>query len=407
MNTNEEAEDIVKMREEIVKQCLAGKPLFGKDGALAPMIQSILNAVLEGEMDAHLTEEERQSGNRRNGKMEKQVQTPYGEVSVSTPRDRNGSFDPQFIKKRETVLAEGSADKIIGLYALGASTREISSWFEENVGSSISAETISAITDRVLPEIKEWKSRQLDEVYAIVWLDAIHYKVKDEKGQAVSRAIYNVLGINKEGKKDLLGMYVSHSEGANFWLSVLTDLQNRGVRDILIACVDGLKGFPDAINSVFPDTAVQLCIVHQIRNSIKYVGSKHQKEFMRDLKTVYQAVSKESAEDALDRLDAKWGEPYPIVIKSWRDNWEHLTEYFQYTAPIRKLIYTTNTVEGYHRQVRKVTKNKGVFTNDSALEKLVYLAYRNIKKKWTSSLSNWGLISQQLAIKFGDRFPLM
>lgn len=407
MNTNEESEDIVKMREEIVKQCLAGKPLFGKDGALAPMIQSILNAVLEGEMDAHLTEEERQSGNRRNGKMEKQVQTPYGEVSVSTPRDRNGSFDPQFIKKRETVLAEGSADKIIGLYALGASTREISSWFEENVGSSISAETISAITDRVLPEIKEWKSRQLDEVYAIVWLDAIHYKVKDEKGQAVSRAIYNVLGINKEGKKDLLGMYVSHSEGANFWLSVLTDLQNRGVRDILIACVDGLKGFPDAINSVFPDTAVQLCIVHQIRNSIKYVGSKHQKEFMRDLKTVYQAVSKESAEDALDRLDAKWGEPYPIVIKSWRDNWEHLTEYFQYTAPIRKLIYTTNTVEGYHRQVRKVTKNKGVFTNDSALEKLVYLAYRNIKKKWTSSLSNWGLISQQLAIKFGDRFPLM
>ena len=407
MNTNEEAEDIVKMREEIVKQCLAGKPLFGKDGALAPMIQSILNAVLEGEMDAHLTEEERQSGNRRNGKMEKQVQTPYGEVSVFTPRDRNGSFDPQFIKKRETVLAEGSADKIIGLYALGASTREISSWFEENVGSSISAETISAITDRVLPEIKEWKSRQLDEVYAIVWLDAIHYKVKDEKGQAVSRAIYNVLGINKEEKKDLLGMYVSHSEGANFWLSVLTDLQNRGVRDILIACVDGLKGFPDAINSVFPDTAVQLCIVHQIRNSIKYVGSKHQKEFMRDLKTVYQAVSKESAEDALDRLDAKWGEPYPIVIKSWRDNWEHLTEYFQYTAPIRKLIYTTNTVEGYHRQVRKVTKNKGVFTNDSALEKLVYLAYRNIKKKWTSSLSNWGLISQQLAIKFGDRFPLM
>lgn len=203
MNTNEEAEDIVKMREEIVKQCLAGKPLFGKDGALAPMIQSILNAVLEGEMDAHLTEEERQSGNRRNGKMEKQVQTPYGEVSVSTPRDRNGSFDSQFIKKRETVLAEGSADKIIGLYALGASTREISSWFEENVGSSISAETISAITDRVLPEIKEWKSRQLDEVYAIVWLDAIHYKVKDEKGQAVSRAIYNVLGINKEGKKVL------------------------------------------------------------------------------------------------------------------------------------------------------------------------------------------------------------
>lgn len=402
-----ETEEFVRMREEIVKQCLAGKPLFGKDGALAPMIQSILNAVLEGEMDAHMSEEEREEGNRRNGKMEKQVQTPYGEITVSTPRDRNGSFEPQIIKKRETILAEGSADKIIGLYAIGASTREISRWYEENVGSSISAETISAITDRVLPEIKEWKSRQLDEVYAIVWLDAIHYKVKDEKGQAVTRAIYNVLGINKEGKKDLLGMYVSRSEGANFWLSVLTDLQNRGVQDILIACVDGLKGFPDAIKSVFPQTAVQLCIVHQIRNSIKYVASKNQKEFMKDLKTVYQAVSKDSAEGALDQLESKWGEDYPIVIKSWRDNWDLLTEYFQYTAPIRKLIYTTNTVEGYHRQIRKVTKNKGVFTNDQSLEKLVYLAYRNIKKKWTMSLSNWGQISQQLAIKFEDRFSLM
>ena len=402
-----ETEEFVRMREEIVKQCLAGKPLFGKDGALAPMIQSILNAVLEGEMDAHMSEEEREEGNRRNGKMEKQVQTPYGEITVSTPPDRNGSFEPQIIKKRETILAEGSADKIIGLYAIGASTREISRWYEENVGSSISAETISAITDRVLPEIKEWKSRQLDEVYAIVWLDAIHYKVKDEKGQAVTRAIYNVLGINKEGKKDLLGMYVSRSEGANFWLSVLTDLQNRGVQDILIACVDGLKGFPDAIKSVFPQTAVQLCIVHQIRNSIKYVASKNQKEFMKDLKTVYQAVNKDSAEEALDQLDSKWGEDYPIVIKSWRDNWDLLTEYFQYTAPIRKLIYTTNTVEGYHRQIRKVTKNKGVFTNDQSLEKLVYLAYRNIKKKWTMSLSNWGQISQQLAIKFEDRFSLM
>lgn len=402
-----ETEEFVRMREEIVKQCLAGKPLFGKDGALAPMIQSILNAVLEGEMDAHMSEEEREEGNRRNGKMEKQVQTPYGEITVSTPRDRNGSFEPQIVKKRETILAEGSADKIIGLYAIGASTREISRWYEENVGSSISAETISAITDRVLPEIKEWKSRQLDEVYAIVWLDAIHYKVKDEKGQAVTRAIYNVLGINKEGKKDLLGMYVSRSEGANFWLSVLTDLQNRGVQDILIACVDGLKGFPDAIKSVFPQTSVQLCIVHQIRNSIKYVASKNQKEFMKDLKTVYQAVNKDSAEEALEQLDSKWGENYPIVIKSWRDNWDLLTEYFQYTAPIRKLIYTTNTVEGYHRQIRKVTKNKGVFTNDQSLEKLVYLAYRNIKKKWTMSLSNWGQISQQLAIKFEDRFSLM
>ena len=238
-------------------------------------------------------------------------------------------------------------------------------------------------------------------------VQGFHYKVKDETGRAVSRAIYNVLGVNKEGHKELLGMYVSKSEGANFWLEVLSDLQNRGVRDILICCIDGLKGFPDAIQSVFPDTSIQLCIVHQIRNSIKHVGSKHQKEFLRDLKTVYDAASKETAETQLDALADKWGEMYPIVIKSWRDNWERLTEYFQYTPAIRKLIYTTNTVEGYHRQVRKVTKNKGVFPSDTSLEKLVYLAYRNIREKWTMPLANWSQISQQLAIKFGERFEIM
>ena len=258
-------------------------------------------------MDAHLTEEERQMGNRRNGKMQKQVQTSLGEVTVSTPRDRNSSFDPQFIKKRETILAEGVADRIIGLYALGNSTREISDWMEENLGNRVSADTISAITDRVLPEIKAWKSRMLDSVYPIVWMDAIHYKVTDERGCAVTRAIYNVLGIDREGHKELLGMYISRNEGANFWLSVLTDLQNRGVEDILIACIDGLKGFPEAIQSVYPNTAVQLCVVHQIRNSIKYVGSKNQKEFLKDLKCVYQAVNKESAENELLKLEEKWG----------------------------------------------------------------------------------------------------
>ena len=231
--------------------------------------------------------------------------------------------------------------------------------------------------------------------------------MKDETGRAISRAIYNVLDINREGHKGLLGMYISKSEGANFWLEVLSDLQNRGVRDILICCIDGLRGFPDAIQSVFPETSVQLCIVHQIRNSIRHVGSKHQKEFLRDLKTVYGAVSKETAETQLDALAGKWGEMYPIVIKSWRDNWERLTEYFQYTPAIRKLIYTTNTVEGYHRQVRKVTKNKGVFPSDTSLEKLVYLAYRNIREKWTMPLANWSQISQQLAIKFGERFEIM
>lgn len=399
--------DFNELGAQVLEELKAGKPLFGKDGALSPLLENIINAALEGEMDAHFTEESRQAGNRRNGKMQKQVQTPVGEMTVSTPRDRDSSFDPQFIKKRETMLAEGMAEKIISMYALGTSTRAISDWMEENLGCRVSAETISSITDRVLPEIKSWRSRSLDPVYAIVWLDAIHYKVMDEKGFAVTRAIYNVLGVGKDGKKDLLGMYISKSEGSNFWLSVLSDLQNRGVKDILITCIDGLKGFPDAIKSVFPETNVQLCIVHQIRNSLKYVGSKNQKVFLADLKRVYSAVSKEAAETQLDSLETKWGEQYPIVIKSWRDNWERLTEYFQYTPMIRKLIYTTNTVEGYHRQIRKVTKNKGVFPNDTALEKLVYLAYRNIRKKWTMPLANWAEISQQLAIKFGERFQLM
>lgn len=402
-----EEQSLEALRQQVLEGLKQGKPMFGKDGAFAPLIENILNAALEGEMDAHMSEEERDMGNRRNGRMQKQVQTSVGEVTVTTPRDRNGSFEPQLIKKRETVLADQMADKIIGLYALGAGTREISDWMEETVGTSVSAETISAVTDRVLPELKAWRTRPLDEVYAIIWLDAIHYKVKDENGRTITRAIYNVLGVNMEGHKDLLGMYISKSEGSNFWLSVLTDLQNRGVKDTMFACIDGLKGFPDAIRSVFPNTVVQLCIVHQIRNSVKYVGSKYQKEFMRDLKPVYQAVNKEAAELALDKLDEKWGEDYPIVIKSWRDNWEQLSEYFQYTEPIRRLIYTTNTVEGYHRQVRKVTKNKGVFTNDQALEKLVYLSYRRIKTKWTMPLANWGVIAQQMAIKFGDRFRLL
>lgn len=398
--------DFESIKKKALAQLKSGKPLLGKDGAFAPLLESILNAALEGEMDAHMDEEERSSGNRRNGYTAKQVQTSLGEVTVRTPRDRESTFEPEFIKKRERVLAEGVSDRIIGLYALGNSTREISDWMEENLGTRVSADTISSITDRVLPEIQTWRSRPLDNVYAIVWMDAIHYKVMDDKNRPVTRAIYNIIGINGEGYKDLLGMYVSKSEGANFWLSCLSDLQSRGVEDILIACTDNLTGFSEAIKSIFPETTAQTCIVHQIRNSIKYVASKNQKRFIQDLKLVYQAVSKEQAEVELDNLELKWGEDYPIVIKSWRDNWEKLSAYFQFSDGIRKMIYTTNAVEGYHRQIRKVTKNKGVFTHDTALEKLVYLAYRNIRKKWTMPLANWGKIAQQLAIIYPDRFKL-
>ena len=399
--------DFEAFKANAIEQLKAGVPLSGKDGVLAPLLENLLNSALEGEMDSHLDNGEREFGNRRNVHISKQVQTSMGEVTINTPRDRDGTFDPQVVRKREKILADSLADRIIGLYAIGTSTREISDILEEQFGNRISAETISSITDRVLPEIQSWKSRPLDRVYPIVWLDAVHYKVMDEKNRPVTRAIYNVLALTTEGRKELLGMYISKSEGANFWLSVLTDLQSRGVQDILIACVDGLKGFPDAIASVFPETTVQLCIVHQIRNSIKYVASKNQKEFMRDLKQVYQAVNKDAAEKALCDLDAKWGEDYPIVIKSWRDNWEKLTAYFQYSEHIRRIIYTTNTVEGYHRQLRKVTKNKGVFTSDTALEKLVYLAFTRIRKKWTQPVQNWGQTAQQLAILFPDRFKLI
>lgn len=361
--------DFKEFKARALEALKAGTPLTGKNGVLAPLLENLLNAALEGEMDAHMNLDERENGNRRNGYGTKQVQSSMGELMVQTPRDRDATFDPQFIKKRERILADSLSERIIGLYALGTSTREISELMEEQFGNRISPETISAITDRVLPELQSWRNRSLDAVYPIVWLDAIHYKVMDDKNRPVSRAIYNVLGLSADGRKDLLGMYIAKSEGANFWLSVLTDLQNRGVEDILIACIDGLKGFPEAIASVFPQTTVQLCVIHQIRNSIKYVASKSQKEFANDLKKVYGAVNKDAAENALLDLEEKWGEQYPIVIRSWQENWERLSAYFEYTAPIRKIIYTTNTVEGYHRQLRKVIKNKGVFTNDTGARK--------------------------------------
>ena len=399
--------DFKAFQAKVVEQVRSGQPLLGKDGAFAPLLENILNAALEGEMDGHLTTDSRRSGNRRNGHMSKQVQSSLGDITISTPRDRDGSFDPQTVKKRETFIADNMAEKIISLYALGTSTREISQWVEDNLGHSLSAETISNITDRVIPELEAWKTRPLEDTYPIVWMDAIHYKVMDDKNRPQTRAIYNVLGINKNGYKELLGMYVSKSEGANFWLTVLTDLNNRGVKDILIACIDQLKGFSDAILAIYPETTVQHCIVHQIRNSIRYVASKNQKEFLRDLKLVYQAMTKGEAEISLEKLEEKWGEDYPIVIRSWRDNWETLSAFFQFTEPIRRLIYTTNTVEGYHRQIRKVTKNKGVFTNDTALEKLIYLAYRNIAKKWNKPIANWAKTSQQLAIIYPDRLHLL
>lgn len=397
--------DFELMKQKALEQLRSGKSLYGKDGAFAPLLKSFLDSALEAEMDAHLDAEERFSGNRKNGKNVKEIKTSSGTISIQTPRDRNATFEPEIIRKRETILAESLGNKIIGMYGLGMSLRDISKHIKDIYDTDISHATLSAITDKIIPEVKEWQSRPLDELYTIVWLDAMHYKVKEDH-RMVSHAVYNILGINRHGHKELLGMYVSQSEGANFWLSVLTDLQNRGVKDILIACIDNLNGFPQAINAVYPQTEIQTCIVHQIRNSLKYVASKDQRTFMKDLKLVYQAQTLELAELKLEELDEKWGKKYEKVLESWRRNWSKLTSYFRYDAVVRKLIYTTNAIEGFHRQVRKVTKTKGAFTSDMSLLKLIYLAQKNISQKWTMPLSNWATTAQKLAIWFPDRMIL-
>lgn len=398
-------EEYEKMKKKALEQLRSGESLFGKDGAFAPLLKEFLESALEGEMDAHLDEEERLIGNKRNGKKSKRIKSNAGSFEIHTPQDRHSSFDPKIVKKREQILADSLEDKIIGLYGLGMSFRDISAHIEEMYDSKISHTTLSEITERIVPRIRAWQSRPLETMYTIVWLDAMFYKVRHE-GQVKSRALYNVLGINRDGYKELLGMYIAESEGSKFWLQVLTDLQNRGVEDILIACIDNLSGFPEAIESIFPQTEVQTCIIHQIRNSIKYIATKEYKAFLKDLKRVYQADTKDQAELELEGLDKKWGAKYPVVIKSWRQNWDKLSTYFKYTKPIRKLIYTTNPIEGYHRQVRKVTKSKGAFPSDEALIKLVWLASQRIAKKWTSPLRGWRQTVQQLKIHFGDRMPM-
>ena len=398
-------EELNELQKKALEQFKSGQSLFGKDGAFAPMLKQFLESALEAEMNEHLDEQKRDQGNKRNGKGKKTIKSSTGSFDIETPQDRQSSFDPQIVKKRETVLADSLQDKIIGLYGLGMSLRDISDHIFEMYDTEISHTLLGQITDRIIPQVKAWQNRPLEPVYCIVWMDAMHYKVRSE-GKVEHKALYNILGVNAAGMKEVLGMYVSESEGANFWLQVLTDLHNRGLKDILIACTDNLRGFSEAIQSVYPKAEIQSCIVHQIRNSLKYVASKDQKAFMKELKEVYRADTKELAEMELLNLSEKWGKKYPIVIQSWENNWEKLTTYFQYTAPIRKLIYTTNAVEGYHRQIRKVTKTKGAFTSDMALLKLVYLATKNIEKKWISPLQNWSLTVQQLAIKFGDRLPL-
>ena len=383
-----------------VKALREGKDLSGQDGILTPLIKQLTEAAMQAELGDHLVSDDQP--NRKNGSTSKTMKSSAGEFELNTPRDRAGSYEPQIVKKHQTHLTDELERKIIALFGLGNSYQDIRSHIEEIYGMSLSNGTINSITDKLIPELQAWRERDLEAIYPIVWLDAIHYKIK-ENGRYVSKAVYTILGLNIEGKKELLGLYLSDQEGAHHWLSVLTDLHNRGVKDILIACVDGLKGFPEAIESIYPETDIQHCVIHQIRNSMKYVGSKNQKAFMADLKCVYKAATLNAAEIALDDLETKWGEKYPMVIKSWRSKWPTLSTYFKYPEYVRKAVYTTNAVEAVHRQFRKLTKTKGGFANENSLLKLLYAGIMRATDRWTHPVQNWNLTLSQLAIHYGDR----
>jgi transposase-like protein len=385
---------------EFAAQIKAGKGIGGKDGALTPLIKQLTEMALQAELESHLSQDLEQ--NRKNGITSKTMKSSDGEFQLDTPRDRNGSFEPVIVKKHQTHMSDELENKMLSLFALGNSYSQIANHIEDMYGVHFSKPAITAVTDKLIPKLEEWKKRPLNEIYPFIYLDAIHYKVREE-GRYISKAFYTVLGVNLSGKKEILGLYLNESEGSRFWMQVLTDLQNRGVKDILIASVDGLKGFPEAINAIFPDTEVQLCIVHQIRNSLKYVGSSNQKQFAKDLKAIYQAFTKEEAEIELDKLEEKWGQKYPIVFESWRNKWDNLSNYFKYAEPIRRVIYTTNIIESVHRQFRTLTKTKGAFPNDNSLLKLLYAGIMNAEKKWTMPIRNWSLTISQLNIHFKER----
>lgn len=352
------------------------------------------------ELEDHITSEP--APNRKNGSTTKTIKSPVGEFELKTPRDRAGTFEPQTVKKHQTHLTDELERKILALFALGNSYQDIRTHIADMYDMSLSNGTLNAITDKLLPELQAWRERDLETIYPIVWLDAIHYKIK-EHNRFVNKAIYTILGLNIEGKKELLGLYLSDQEGARHWLSVLTDLNNRGVKDILIACVDGLNGFPEAIEAIYPNTEIQHCIIHQVRNSMKYVASKHQKAFMADLKCVYKAATLNAAEMALEDLEAKWGDQYPKVMTSWQTKWPTLSAYFKYPDYIRKAIYTTNAVEAVHRQFRKLTKTKGGFASENGLLKLLYAGILKATERWTHPIQNWNLTLSQLAIHFEGR----
>ena len=397
---------------EMMKDYLKSNDVKVKDGAdVNSVMRDMMSVLLEGVLDEELDEElgyskydyrNKDTDNSRNGHSSKTMHTSYGDMELAIPRDRKGNFEPQVIKKYQNTVSQDMEEKILSMYAKGMTTTDIESHMRELYGIDISDSTISRITDKILPIVREWQERPLEEIYAVVFMDAIHYHVRSE-GRIVKRAVYIALGIDMNGHKDVLGMYVGENESAKFWLSIMNGLRNRGVNDILIACVDGLTGFPEAIGAAYPKTEVQHCIIHQIRNSTKFVSYKDIKTLMSDLKRVYAASTEESARAELERFGEIWNGKYPKIYKSWTDHWATLSTYFKYPEPVRRLIYTTNAIEGFNRQLRKVTKSKTIFPTDDSLLKMLYLAMMDITKKWTGHRQDWGVIHSQLEIYFEER----
>ena len=398
--------------EEVERELASAQAVddfFGKEGIFARLFARTLEQMLEAELTAQLGYEPyeakgRNSGNSRNGYYSKKVRTSEGDTEVEVPRDRNGEYEPQVLRKYASNTSE-LEEKIIGMYARGMSTRDIQDMLHERYGVEVSASTISTVTEKVWTLGEAWQNRPLEAIYPVVWLDALHIKLRRE-GKVLNTAVYVVLGIDLEGQRDVLGHWVGDGgEGANFWLSVVTDRQSRGVQDVFIACIDGLTGFKEAILSVFPQTRIQQCVIHQIRTSLKYVTWKDKKAFMRDLKTVYKATTREEAEANLRQLADTWGSQYAISIRSWQNHWEDLATMFDFPAEIRRVIYTTNAVEGYHRQLRKIIKTKAAFPTPEAARKLLFLATNTIERKWATPIFNWTAILNQLAIRFDGRLP--
>ena len=382
------------------EQLRSGKPLVGADGVFTPLLKKVIEASLEGELDEHL--KGKKGVNRRNGHTQKNIQSSLGGFDIFSPRDRNASFEPQTVSKRQRVISEDMDKKILGLYGLGLSYSDIQHHLKDIYDFDISDGTITAITDKIIPAIKEWQNRLLENVYPVMWLDAIHFKVRHD-GTVKTRAIYSILAVSTEGQKEVIGIYFGENEGSAFWRSVLTDLKLRGVEDICIACIDNLKGFAEAIEDVFPRTDVQLCLVHQMRNSMKFINWKDLRPFIKDFKQIYKAVNAEMGLHYLKEAEKKWGNKYAVIFKSWHTNWDNLSKFFAYSQAIRRMIYTTNPIESYHRMVRKVTKTKGAFSSEDAIVKQIYLATINANTKWQGQMFGWTTVRMELTLMFGDR----